>query len=340
MHGVDRQLVGADLVRHIAVGSNAISPDDDPGDALGFHQVSGSRIGIESDRHPIASQFPGSQPRALQPGAGFIDIDLLDQTIQIRRANHPERRAKATGRQRTGIAVSQQHLRVALMLANQLHAQLRHGQVGLTVAEMNPHRLGLQQSQDVVAILKSRQALTHALQGPEQVYRGRTRALETGKIRLQRLAPVTTSLQPSSDAQHQAIGSSDADNRRAAHHHIANRVSHLGGRIEAQPGLPMRQQALIEQVQRTIAPLDCLNLLHRQQLLAHRALHLSPPKNRGLYADRPRPAEQSSTPSRLQARCVHLYTGDLPRIDQARRTIPHARSPSRPAAPAHLAGAR
>ena len=88
VHRVDRQLISTDLVGHITVGGDAISTDDDPGDALGLHQVSRRCIGIERDRHAVTRQFPGRQSRALQPGAGFIDIDLLDQTFQIRRTDH------------------------------------------------------------------------------------------------------------------------------------------------------------------------------------------------------------------------------------------------------------
>ena len=74
VHGVHRQLIGADLVGHIAIGSNAVRPDDDPGDTTGFHQVRGSRVDIHRDRDTVSRQLPGSQARALQPGPGFVGI--------------------------------------------------------------------------------------------------------------------------------------------------------------------------------------------------------------------------------------------------------------------------
>ncbi|MNE75254.1 hypothetical protein D3C80_1713940 [compost metagenome] len=61
------------------------------------------------------------------------------------------------------------------MLANQIDAELRHGQIGFPVALMDTPRLGLQQRKRIVAVLDPCQALAHAIECPEQIDRGRPR---------------------------------------------------------------------------------------------------------------------------------------------------------------------
>ncbi len=70
-------------------------------------------------------------------------------------------------------------------------------------------------------------------------------------------------------AKDDAVGGADADGRRAAHDHIANGLGHLGRRLVFEPDLLLGQQALIQQPQRTVPPLDRLDPLGRQQSLSH-----------------------------------------------------------------------
>ncbi|MNY50443.1 hypothetical protein D3C86_1859470 [compost metagenome] len=61
-----RQRVGADFVRHIAVGGNAIRPDPHRIHLPFCHQAGGHRIGDQLIRHAQLTQFPGGESAALQ----------------------------------------------------------------------------------------------------------------------------------------------------------------------------------------------------------------------------------------------------------------------------------
>ncbi len=160
-------------------------------------------------------------------------------------------------------------LRAALLLADQLHAQLGHGQVGLAVAFMDGDRLGFQHRQRLVALFHSLQTVAHAVQRPEQVDRRGSRVGQQAEVLLQRGAPVAALRQARAGAKDDAVGGADADGRRAAHNHIANGLGHLGRRLMFEPDLLLGQQALIQQPQRTVPPLDRLDPLGRQQSLSH-----------------------------------------------------------------------
>ncbi|MNN39889.1 hypothetical protein D3C81_1539440 [compost metagenome] len=197
----------------------------------------------------------------MQPGAGFIGIDPLHQPVQVGGADHPEGGTETAGGQCAGVAVGQQGLRAALVLADQLHAQLGHGQVGFAIAQVDGDRLGLQGLQRSLAIAQALQALAHAVQRPEQVDRGRARVSQRLEVLLQRLAPVATRSDPGPGAQHHAIGGTDADGRRAAHHHLANGLRDAFCGVVGQPDFLGRQQALVEQVEYAVTPVDGLDLL-------------------------------------------------------------------------------
>ncbi|MNT15904.1 hypothetical protein D3C72_1509840 [compost metagenome] len=223
--------------------------------------MGGGGIGIQAHRHPFVGQLPGSQAGALQPGTGFVGIDPLHQSVEVGGADHPEGCTETAGSQGAGVAVGQQGLRAALVLANQLHAQLGHGQVGLAVAQMDGDRLGLQGLQRGFAVAQALQALAHAVQGPEQIDRGRPGLGQRLEVGLQRLAPVATRGDTGAGTQYHAIGGADADGRRAAHHHLADGLGHAFCGVVGQPDFLGRQQALVEQVEYAVTPVDGLDLL-------------------------------------------------------------------------------
>ena len=99
------------------------------------------RIDIEHYRDAFIGQLPRGQTRTLQPGPGFVGVDLFDHAFEPGTPDHPQRRAKSARRQRTGIAVGQHGLGIALMAANHINTQLGHGQVGFTVTFMDGYRL-------------------------------------------------------------------------------------------------------------------------------------------------------------------------------------------------------
>ncbi|MNR39912.1 hypothetical protein D3C85_1581560 [compost metagenome] len=126
---------------------------------------------------------------------------------------------------------------------------------------MNGDSLGLQGLQRGFTVAQALQALAHAVQRPEQVDRGRARVSQRLEVLLQRLAPVATRSDPGPGAQHHAIGGTDADGRRAAHHHLANGLRDPFGGLVGQPDLLGRQQPLVEQVEHAVTPVDGLDLL-------------------------------------------------------------------------------
>ncbi|MCY1463384.1 hypothetical protein D9M71_812730 [compost metagenome] len=65
VHGADRQLIGADLVGHVAIGGDAVGADHHPGDAFALHQVRQGRVGAQRDRNAFVGQLPGGQARTL-----------------------------------------------------------------------------------------------------------------------------------------------------------------------------------------------------------------------------------------------------------------------------------
>ncbi len=270
VHGTDRQLVRADLAGHVAIGGNAVSAHHDPGDALGLHQVGQRRVGAQGHRDAFVGQLPGGQARALQPRAGLAGVHPFDHAFQVAGTDHPQRGTEATAGQGAGIAVGEQGLGVALVAANQLDAVLGHGQVGFTVAFMDGHRFGLQRGQHVLVGAQALQALTHAVQRPEQVGGRGARLGQQQEVFFQVHLPVAALGQALFQRQHQAVGHHDADRRGAAHGHVADRCGHLRDIVAGQPTLLRRQQALVEQVQDAALPADRGHLLRRQKSLAHR----------------------------------------------------------------------
>ncbi len=227
------------------------------------------RVRAEPDRHLFAGQLPGRQTRALQPGPCLVDVDALDQPFQMRGADDAQRGAETAGGQRAGIAMGQQILWIALIAANQLHTELRHGQVGFAIALVNRDCLGFQRRQRRLARLESPQPLAHLLERPEQVRSGWPGGGQDLEIRFQRCSPVVTFSQPGLQAEHQTVGRADADRRGATHDHGADRLCDLGGGFARMPDLFRRKPALIQQIQPSVTPIDGFHFLRRQQALAH-----------------------------------------------------------------------
>ncbi len=54
-----RQAVGADFIRHVTIGGNAIRADPDSINLARRHQAGGHRIRDQLVRHTQLAQFPG-----------------------------------------------------------------------------------------------------------------------------------------------------------------------------------------------------------------------------------------------------------------------------------------
>ena len=111
----------------------------------------------------------------------------------------------------------------------------------------------------------------HAVQGPEQVHRGRPRGAQGRQLgRHARGIRAAGALH----REHDPVGRGDADRGRATHHQVADRLRHRDGIAARDPGLLARQAALVEQEQRIAAPLQRANAVVSGQVV-HRRRHSS-----------------------------------------------------------------
>jgi hypothetical protein len=67
--------------------------------------------------------------------------------------------------------------------------------------------------------------------------------------------------------QHHAISGGDADGRRAAHHHVADRLSHLLRAQSTADSVSRRQQPLIQQFKGIFAPDNSAHCDHAKGIL-------------------------------------------------------------------------
>lgn len=100
-----RQLVGANLVRNIAVGGNTIGADHDGVDLAAAHQVARHVVGNQGDGNPFLNQFPRRQSGSLQERPGLVGDDRNTLASLDGRTDDAKRRTVAGRRQGTGIAV-------------------------------------------------------------------------------------------------------------------------------------------------------------------------------------------------------------------------------------------
>ena len=103
----DREPVGADLVRDVAVRGDAIGADDHEVDQSPAHQRRGRAVGDERrvDAEPVA--LPHREPRALQQRSRLVDPQPRPAAGFERGAHDAERGAVADARERAGVAVRQ-----------------------------------------------------------------------------------------------------------------------------------------------------------------------------------------------------------------------------------------
>jgi hypothetical protein len=150
----------------------------------------------------------------------------------------------AAGGECAGIAVGQ-HPRAG---RDQSCAERAHVQVLRTVLVVDAHRFRFQR----INIRSLFPHPAHPLQRPVQVHRGRPRGGEHGIGSIE-------GVRITAHREHQAIGGGDADCRRAAHHHVMDRLGGCLGVRAVQIRLLLRQQALVEQQQLAVAPDDGLH---------------------------------------------------------------------------------
>src|SRR5262249_59419913 len=74
LFGEHRDGIGADLVRHVAVGGDAVGADHHAIDVAALHEMPGHVVGDQCDGYVVFVQFPCGQTRALQKRAGLVGV--------------------------------------------------------------------------------------------------------------------------------------------------------------------------------------------------------------------------------------------------------------------------
>ena len=103
----DREPVGADLVRGVAVGRDPVGAGDDAVDLAAAHQMRGRRVRDHRVRDAERLELPGGQPRALEQRPRLVDPDVREQAVLPRGAQRADRGAVAAGREPARVAVRQ-----------------------------------------------------------------------------------------------------------------------------------------------------------------------------------------------------------------------------------------
>ena len=221
--------IGADLVRGIAIGGDAVGTDDDRLDPATLHEVRRHVVADQRDRHARTLEFERGEARALQQRTRLIREHCDALAISMRLDDAAQRGADTAGGESAGVAVGQhatangQQRRPvgsdtraqftvftmdALGLHQQPGAHLHRGQMGDMAVE----------------------AVAHAFQRPAQVDRRRPAGDQTIERMAQRffqqLGTLARGLGCAAVAmQHQTVSPSNADGRRPAYHQGDDRLT-------------------------------------------------------------------------------------------------------------------
>jgi len=248
--------VGADLVRRVTVGGDAVGADHDAVDQALRHERTGAGVGDQAERDPLALELPRGEPRALQERARLVYPDHADLAGRPGGLDDADRRAIPRRGEGARVAVGE-HPRA---LGEEGRAVLAHPEVGLEVLGVNRLRAGEQIPHHRVPsrALRVGEDLVGASQSPAQVHRRRPRAAEQLRNLLEAGGESggagVRSNRP--HPQHQTVGRGDADRRRAAHRQPADGVGDLLGLGAVDPHLLGRQEGLFEEAQVVVLPAD------------------------------------------------------------------------------------
>ncbi len=174
--GQNRHVVGADLVGEIAVGGNAVRAYHYGLNLAGAHEAGCHVVADHRRGNAIGHQLPSGQPRALQKRTRLVGVDVNLLAHLDSRANHAQRRAIAACGQSSGIAVGQHTTFVRQQFAAECSQSLARSNVffvhGVCFCEDSLLNLGHCRSGRV----QLRKQALHAVDGPEQVHRRRSRS--------------------------------------------------------------------------------------------------------------------------------------------------------------------
>src|SRR5580692_2979624 len=122
MRREDRERVGADLVRGVAVARDAVGAGDYQVDPLAFHRDGRCGVGHQHSVHTGLAQLEIVQPRSLQERPSLTCEDVRVLRAPLRGDDDAERRAAAGGRERPRVADRHD----SCILWNQLEAVFRN----------------------------------------------------------------------------------------------------------------------------------------------------------------------------------------------------------------------
>ena len=105
--GHKRQVVSADLVGNIAIGSNTITAHHHGIHFTPAHQQSTGSINNHGAGNPETTQFPGRESSPLQAGTRFIQPGMAQQATGMGGCNHPEGGTNASRSDGTRVAMVQ-----------------------------------------------------------------------------------------------------------------------------------------------------------------------------------------------------------------------------------------
>ena len=217
-----RETVRADLVRRVAVRSDAVGAGHDDVDLAARHEPARRAVDDHRVGDPELLELPGGQPRALEERPRLVHPDVLDEPGLVCGPDRPERCPVAACCEAAGVAV-RQHARTG---RDELDRMLPHPPAALDLVCVDP--LGA----------LARRVVAHRVERPAEVDRRRPRRRE----HLGRGVEVV----PALGGERHAVGGRSADRRRAAHGEHADRLRELGGRRAAKVDLLVGQPTLVE----------------------------------------------------------------------------------------------
>ena len=243
-----RLQVGADLVGDVAASGGAVGAGDAEIDLAVAHQMPAGIVGDHGVRHAVLEQLPGGEAGALVARARLVDPDMEGNALVTRAVDRRQRGAPIDRRQPAGVAMRQNLDRAAAFAA------LRRGdQIDTVVADRAVDRdillgnLGGAGERGVMpAARRQREERTaHRFKRPTQVDRCRPgRGEHVDRARQRRIRRV------GGGGEGNAVGRRRADQRRAAHRHVADRPRRIVQRRQPGNDQFVRQKPLVDDLDR------------------------------------------------------------------------------------------
>src|SRR5271157_1360971 len=167
--GQDGNLIGADFIGGVAIRGDAVRTSDNGADFAGFQEVADHVVRDQGEGNAAAVKFPGSEPRALQIGAGLRNQNVQFVTLLESDADDPQRGANSSGGQGARVALRHD----LAFLGHEFRAETADGFVGGLFFEVHFLSFGDEGSANFGEAggggEQFREASFHALQSPEEV---------------------------------------------------------------------------------------------------------------------------------------------------------------------------